>query len=143
MSRITPLNSASERTEQLEEARGISCARRTADADTLRICVFLSGADSRSSAGKTEPGAPLTLAPPRAAPQVMVADFKQRLDTNMGTFASGLWGRSRIRAAPKRPPQGWSLLVKPLGAGKGQEAFVALPDGTKARHFALRAPRSR
>lgn len=64
---------------------------------------------------------------------MFVAEFKRRLDTNMGTFASGLWSRSRARVAPRRPKEGWDLLVKPLGeGGKGKEAYVAKPDGTKA-----------
>ena len=50
---------------------------------------------------------------------------------------------SRVKDAPRRPPNGWGLLVKPLGVGKGTSAgddidapapkvpFVAQPDGTR------------
>ena len=58
-----------------------------------------------------------------------VAEFTQRLEMNMGRFATGLAQVSRMRVAPPRPKEGWSLLVKPLGAG-APEPFVAKPDGS-------------
>lgn len=70
--------------------------------------------------------------PPHPSPQLQIEDFARRLDVNMGRFAVGLAKRSRIAVAPRRPAEGWSLLVKPLGAGAGGEGaapFVAMPDG--------------
>ncbi len=82
----------------------------------------------------------------------MVREFVERLARATGEQGGGLWQRSRVRDAPRRPAAGWGLLVKPLGVRKEDAAaatqaaaqggaphagvaphapFVALPDGTR------------
>jgi hypothetical protein len=82
----------------------------------------------------------------------LVREFSERLARSTGAVGAGLWARSRVRDAPRRPAAGWGLLVKPLGraaaaaaegsegAAAGQGAatgaapaapYVALPDGTR------------
>jgi hypothetical protein len=74
--------------------------------------------------------------------RVMVAEFITRLKRNTGELGGGLARKSRVTHAPKRPPGGWPLLVKPLGFGQNTEwaqrgappqatPFVALPTGQR------------
>lgn len=40
--------------------------------------------------------------------------------------------RASLRTQPpKRPKEGWSLVVRPAGRGQDYEPFVAKPDGTR------------
>lgn len=40
--------------------------------------------------------------------------------------------RASLRTGPpKRPAEGWSLVVRPAGRGQDYEPFVAKPDGTR------------
>jgi|APGre2960657444_1045066.scaffolds.fasta_scaffold04069_1 hypothetical protein len=67
----------------------------------------------------------------------MYREFAERLQRNTAQMGvegpdapgAGLWQASRVKSAPSRPKQGWSLLVKPLGAPGS--AYVAQPDGSR------------
>jgi hypothetical protein len=81
--------------------------------------------------------------------RALVAEFTARLARATGAAGGGLWARSRVRDAPRRPAGGWGLLVKPLGLKGGAAppapsapappsgavypsgAYVARPDGTR------------
>lgn len=61
---------------------------------------------------------------------MMVREFKERLDYNMGKIGKSLQRKKGKRFAPKRPEEGWSLVVTPLGEKK-EDHYVAMPDGSK------------
>jgi hypothetical protein len=62
----------------------------------------------------------------------LVEEFKQRLDFNLGAGPT-ISRDSRRTKAVRRPKEGWSLLVTPIGkeTKAKHERFVALPDGTR------------
>ena len=63
----------------------------------------------------------------------LVEEFKERLDYNLGITGQTISRESRRTKAPRRPQEGWSLVVTPIGKeSKAKHArFVALPDGTR------------
>lgn len=66
--------------------------------------------------------------------KVLIEEFKERMDWATWKVGTTLRrGISRHKKAPRRPQEGWSLVVRPLTPGKGDgygEAFVAKPDGS-------------
>lgn len=60
----------------------------------------------------------------------LVEEFKRALDFNMGNTGTDISRGNRRHAAPKRPDEGWSLAVTPLGPNAA-EAYIAQPDGTR------------
>lgn len=66
----------------------------------------------------------------REEEDVLVQEFKERLDFNTGVTGKGLSRQSRFINAPRRPKEGWSLMIKPLGKNAPAE-YVGLPDGTQ------------
>jgi hypothetical protein len=61
----------------------------------------------------------------------LIEEFKRALDYNLGKTGQGLSRTSRKTAAPQRPKEGWSLLVKPLGKETDEHPYVSGPDGVK------------
>lgn len=66
----------------------------------------------------------------------LVEQFKRSLEYNMGKVGKGIKRASRKSHAPRRPRNGWSLVVRPLGESKdpheqAQQAYVAKPDGSR------------
>jgi hypothetical protein len=66
----------------------------------------------------------------------LLREFAANLRVASGGVGAGLWQRSRVTDAPRRPAAGWGLLVKPLGNAGGavvpaQGAYVAAPDGSR------------
>jgi len=63
----------------------------------------------------------------------LVEEFKERLDFNLGVTGQTISRDSRRTKAVRRPKEGWSLLVTPIGKDSKakHERFVALPDGTR------------
>ena len=62
----------------------------------------------------------------------LVEEFKERLDYNLGITGQTIARDSRRTKAIRRPKEGWSLLVTPIGkeSKAKHERFVALPDGS-------------
>ena len=62
----------------------------------------------------------------------LVEEFKERLDYNLGITGQTIARDSRRTKAVRRPKEGWSLLVTPIGkeSKAKYERFVALPDGS-------------
>ncbi|KAG7670767.1 hypothetical protein Ndes2437A_g04390 [Nannochloris sp. 'desiccata'] len=61
----------------------------------------------------------------------LIEEFKRALDYNLGKTGQGLSRMNRRTAAPQRPKEGWSLLVKPLGNETEEQPYVSGPDGVK------------
>ena len=65
---------------------------------------------------------------------ILVNDFKERLSYNMLKEEKGIsQSTSRHRRAKKRPDDGWTYIIKPLGS-KGHlkiPSFAGKPDGTR------------
>jgi hypothetical protein len=61
----------------------------------------------------------------------LINEFKRALDYNLGKTGQGISRSNRKTAAPQRPKEGWSLLVKPLGKETEEKPYVSGPDGTK------------
>ena len=72
---------------------------------------------------------------------MMIEEFTRALDFHMGRVGAGLVRGNRGTKAPRRPTEGWSLVVTPLGRDKGkgegeggeEEArpYVATPSGER------------
>ena len=60
----------------------------------------------------------------------LIEEFKRAIEFNMGKAGSTVSRKNRRHAAPKRPEEGWSLAVTPLGPGAGVP-YIAQPDGTR------------
>lgn len=60
----------------------------------------------------------------------LVEEFKRALDFNMGKTGTDISRGNRRHAAPKRPEEGWSLTVTPLGPDAA-EPYIAQPDGSR------------
>lgn len=66
--------------------------------------------------------------------EMLVKEFKRALDYNLGKIGTGIHRKTSSTLRPRRPPEGWSLVIKPLGKEakeKKVEPYVAQPDGTK------------
>ena len=63
----------------------------------------------------------------------MVEEFKQRLDYNLGITGKTISRDSRRTKATRRPEEGWSLVITPIGkeSKMKHERYVAMPDGTQ------------
>jgi Eukaryotic mitochondrial regulator protein len=61
----------------------------------------------------------------------LIEEFKRALDYNLGKTGQGISRLNRKTAAPQRPKEGWSLLVKPLGKEAEEKPYVSGPDGVK------------
>jgi len=61
---------------------------------------------------------------------VLVEEFKERLDFNTGATGKTISRQRRFVCAPQRPKEGWSFVVKPLGKN-APPPFVGLPDGSQ------------
>ncbi|GAB4821535.1 hypothetical protein N2152v2_008581 [Parachlorella kessleri] len=66
----------------------------------------------------------------------MVEEFTRNLQYNMGLVGDGIKRASRKSHAPRRPREGWGLVVTPLGETsnplqQAKKSFVAQPDGTR------------
>lgn len=61
----------------------------------------------------------------------LVAEFRERLDFNLGRVGAGLRRRGHVAPYAKRPQAGWDLLVKPLKDADGAKPYVAAPDGSR------------
>lgn len=64
------------------------------------------------------------------------AEFSERLARNVFSAARAGSGRSRKTGAPRRPKEGWALVVTPLGGGSTgidahEQAYVAAPGGAR------------
>ena len=81
--------------------------------------------------------------------KVLVKEFFERLDFNMGERAPGLFRGNRRKHAPPRPEGGYALHVTPLG-GEAAEPYIAYKDGTRrplnedeAEHARQKTPKRR
>jgi hypothetical protein len=61
----------------------------------------------------------------------LIEEFKRALEYNLGKTGQGISRLNRRIAAPQRPKEGWSLLVKPLGKETEEKPYVSSPDGVK------------
>lgn len=63
----------------------------------------------------------------------LVEEFKQRLDYNLGMTGKTISRDSRRTKAPRRPKEGWSLIITPIGkeSKMKHERYVAMPDGSQ------------
>jgi len=62
--------------------------------------------------------------------KVLVQEFFERLEYNMGVRGPGLIRANRRTHAPRRPKEGYALHVTPLG-DKSAEPYIAYKDGTR------------
>ena len=65
--------------------------------------------------------------------QHLVEEFKQKLDYNLGITGTTISRESRRTKAPRRPKEGWNLVITPLGkeSKMKHQRYVAMPDGSK------------
>lgn len=63
----------------------------------------------------------------------LVEEFKEKLDYNLGITGQTISRQSRRTKTPRRPKEGWSLVVTPIGKESKlkHERFVALPNGSR------------
>lgn len=63
----------------------------------------------------------------------LVEEFKQRLEFNIGITGKTISRDSRRTKAPRRPKEGWNLVVTPIGKESKLKhtCYVAMPDGSQ------------
>ena len=61
---------------------------------------------------------------------LLVEEFKERLEFNTGVTGKTISRESRFVRAPKRPDGGWNFVVKPLGKN-APPPYVGMPDGSQ------------
>ena len=85
--------------------------------------------------------------------ETLIKEFKAALDFNLGKTGTGISRQSLKKSAPRRPSEGWSFVVTPLGNNakeKNEKPYVAQPDGnirplneSEALHIERKTPKPR